>query len=110
MQENAMQDDVRVGLIRRYLDTYGPGRVCAVQLWQEALGNRDTLPSKRDSTQLNQIMSTIPGWERADGTMRFKDYGAQRGFRRIRQDQEAGSGTPNQEPAEQAVTGQEPGV
>ena len=110
MQENAMQDDVRVGLIRRYLDTYGPDKVCAAQLWQEALGNKDTLPSKRDSTQLNQIMSAIPGWERADGTMRFKRYGAQRGFRRIEQAQEAGPGTPNQEPVGRAVTGQEPAV
>lgn len=56
-------------------------KVCAAEVWRECLGNRYPM-SKADAHRLNELLSTLPGWERC-GLQRFGGgYGHQRGFRR----------------------------
>ena len=58
-------------------------RACAVEIMREGLNDkRPVIPSK-DSRRVNQILSSLPGWE-PGGIMRFgKIYGHQRGFHRV---------------------------
>lgn len=56
-------------------------KVCALEVWRECL-YENRLMTKSDSFRINNILQTIPGWERAT-TIRFGSvYGRQRGFRR----------------------------
>lgn len=58
-------------------------RACAIEIMREGLNDkRPVIPSK-DSRRVNQILSSLPGWE-PGGIMRFgKIYGHQRGFHRV---------------------------
>ena len=81
MQENATSDDGKRGLIEAYLE--GKNRVCAIEIWQEAL-NETGRPPKWLSADIGDIVSQIPGWKKLDKTARFGKYGPQKGFQRER--------------------------
>lgn len=56
-------------------------RVCAIEIWYECLYERRTM-TKSDSSRINAILESTPGWERA-GVISFgPTYDKQRGFRR----------------------------
>lgn len=84
-QDEAMEDDWRVGVIERYLESKADGdTVCVKELKCEALfpGNdfqRDLTP--KESQELTQVMSKMPGWERAGRTW-TANYGRQRCWRK----------------------------
>lgn len=76
-QEDATEDDYRIGLIEDYLD--GKTEVCVLEIWKKALkGNEFSSPSKKDSQEISIIMQSMHGWERAKKVKRFAEYGVQR--------------------------------
>ena len=76
MQDEATEDDYRVGLIQSYLD--GKFETCVLDLWKNAMGNEFSKPSKKDSQEIGMIMQSIPGWVRQEKSKRFSDFGVQR--------------------------------
>ena len=81
LQSDAMEDDGTEGMIRDWIERYQGDKVCAIQVWQEALGE-EKRPPKWQATVINNILSSLPDWERVTTSMRFDHYGTQRGFRR----------------------------
>lgn len=56
-------------------------RVCALEIWCEALGGDVKFFRKSDAAEINAVLSHIDGWERSAGVIRFGgDYGVQRGY------------------------------
>ena len=57
-------------------------KVCAMEIWTECL-NGDTKYFKRsDSTEINNILTGLGGWERNKSKRRFGPYGILAGFER----------------------------
>ncbi|MBP5432161.1 VapE domain-containing protein [Ruminococcus sp.] len=76
-QSEAVEDDFRVGMIEDYLD--GRDEVCILELWQQALKNGETKPSKKDSIDIALILSgSFPDWEKQPAVKRFPNYGIQK--------------------------------
>ena len=84
-QEDAMEDDWRVGAIRQYLEDAKnkPGdSVCVVELWHKALGQDEFIkPTRKDSIEITQIMYRMDGWIRGENPARTP-WGLQRVFRK----------------------------
>lgn len=56
-------------------------RVCALEIWCEALGGDIRFFKRQDAAEINGILSHIEGWERSKNGIRTgKDYGLQKGF------------------------------
>ena len=68
------------GIIQAYLENQT--KVCAIQIWQEALGQSGT-PPKWKAADINSIISKVPGWVKIKNVSRFGTYGSQRGFERM---------------------------
>lgn len=80
MQDEATEDDYRVGLIESYLeDKY---ETCVLDLWKNALGNEFTKPTKKDSQELGVIMQSIEGWQKQEKVKRFAAFGVQKWWAR----------------------------
>jgi len=58
-------------------------KVCAAEIWQECFGSDIKYMGKRDSMEINNILSGIPGWKRNRTSQRYGFYGTQRGFERV---------------------------
>ena len=59
-------------------------RVCAVEIWCEALGGDMKYFRRQDAVEINGILSHLDGWERCKSNVRFGGaYGAQKGFIRV---------------------------
>ena len=58
-------------------------KVCAAEIWQECFGSDIKYMGKRDSMEINNILSCISGWKRNKATQRYGFYGTQRGFERV---------------------------
>ena len=86
-QENAMEDDWRIGAVRSYLEQFYVGdKVCARQIAREAFKIGDEYskdPDKKESTDITSIMSKMPGWKRYKGALDFNGYGKQRGWEKV---------------------------
>lgn len=82
-QEDAAQDDWRIGAIEQYLAEQPEGAfVCVRELMRECLSSdseRPLDPTPRDSKDISIIMSRMKGWEK-DSTRRYTQYGQQRGW------------------------------
>lgn len=77
-----LEEDPNIGLIQEWLDKYDEDRVCAVQLWREALNHQFDQYSKRDINSIHEIMkNSIDGWHFA-GRVRVGNYGVQRAYER----------------------------
>ena len=56
-------------------------RVCAVEIWCEALGGDMRYFRRQDAAEINGILSHLEGWERCKTNARFGHlYGTQKGF------------------------------
>ena len=55
-------------------------RVCAAEIWCEALGKQKGDLKKSDSREINELLARMPGWESAGTQKAGKPYGAQRCF------------------------------
>ncbi len=55
-------------------------RVCAVEIWCEALGGDARNFRRQDAQEINGILSKIEGWEKAKNALKYgTGYGAQKG-------------------------------
>jgi len=86
-QDNAMEDDWRVGAIRDYLDQMKKdprATVSVIELWHRALGEpEDCKPQRKDSIEISQILLSIDGWHRTNSTA-VTPWGTQKTFVRDR--------------------------
>lgn len=80
MQDEATEDDYRVGLITAYLDDRF--ETCILDLWRNALSNDYSKPTKKDSQELGMIMQSISGWQKQTNPKRFPEFGLQRWWAR----------------------------
>lgn len=55
-------------------------RVCAIEVWCEALGGSLREMKPADTREINAIIAAVPGWKKSASPMRMGTYGAQRGF------------------------------
>jgi hypothetical protein len=61
-QEQAVEDDYRVGMIETYIKE--KDKVCIMELWKYALDNEYSKPTRRESNEITLILQSIGGWER----------------------------------------------
>jgi hypothetical protein len=81
-QSEAVEDDFRVGMIQEYLED--KTEVCILELWQEALKNGDSKPSKKDSIDIALILTgSFPEWEKQTAVKRFPEYGIQKWWKKV---------------------------
>ena len=84
-QEQAMEDDWRIGAIEQYLETQKAqhnATVCVIELWHYALGEPEEIkPTRKDSIEITQIITNIPGWFQLPNPIRTK-WGRQKAFRK----------------------------
>ena len=81
-QEDAMEDDWRVGAIKDYLENMKSeknNKVCVIELWHCALGEPDERkPDRADSIEIGKIMNEITGWKRMKKPVRLTRWGLQK--------------------------------
>lgn len=61
-QEQAVEDDYRIGMVEDYLRR--KEKVCIMELWKFALKNEFTKPTRRESNELSLILQSLGEWER----------------------------------------------
>ena len=81
-QEEAMEDDWRVGKILAYLEHFAPGsKISAIQIYKECLyPDSGANPKMFESREIGQIMQKMKGWEKMSKSFRADKYGQQRGW------------------------------
>ncbi len=83
-QENAMEDDWRIGAIEDYLEQTKQthrATVSVIELWHNALKEpEESKPTRKDSIEITQIMMNIPGWVRSEKAIIVKPWGKQKVF------------------------------
>lgn len=111
VQEHHRKHSVREGIIQDYLDEMVPvdwskwdlsrrvmylqgaaqyegelmrrQRVCALEVWCEALSGDMRYIKNSDAAEINAIINSLPGWKRMPRTAKFGYCKTQRGFERI---------------------------
>lgn len=58
-------------------------KVCAVEIFVECFGGNPGYMKRSDSTEINNALLSISGWEKTKTPRAFKNYGQQRGFKRV---------------------------
>jgi len=91
LQEESTADDGRIGIIEQFLLDENKKRTCAIEIWQEALGENGN-PKKWQSAEINSILAKIHGWEKMPKTAKFGKYGVQRGFQKCQISNKADEG------------------
>ena len=82
MRTAYLEEDPDIGIIQEWLDKAETDRVCAVQLWREALNHAFDQYAKKDINAIHEIMkNNITGWH-SIGRMRCGGYGIQRAYER----------------------------
>lgn len=80
-----MEDDWRIGAIEQYLEEQKPrpgDTVSVIELWHNALNEpEESKPNRKDSIELTQIITNIPGWIQLPNPIRTK-WGRQKAFRK----------------------------
>lgn len=80
LQEANMADDGKRGIIQEYLE--GKTQVCAREIWFEAL-EESISPKSYQTSEINNIIAKVPGWQRMKTPRKFPKYGSQRGFQKM---------------------------
>lgn len=83
MQEGYLEEDPDIGIIQAWLEDHKEvERVCAVQLWKEALQHEFERYTRKDINAIHEIMrNNVQGW-RSCGHQRCGKYGLQRAYER----------------------------
>ena len=55
-------------------------RVCAMEIWAECFGGDPRFMQRRDSMEINGIMTGMEGWKRNKSKQRYGPYGVLAGF------------------------------
>ena len=87
LQNDAMDEDVYLGLIQNYLERDGwgtmeaPIEVCSQMIWEQGLEGKGKVQPK-DSKEIGRIMNKMPGWKlysgSKDGRKKVGIYGYQK--------------------------------
>lgn len=81
-QENAMQDDWRVGAIKAFLDRKNPGELtCVREVCHMALSPNPDFPKEptlAESKDLGRVLNKMKDWERCKNPRKVGMYGMQR--------------------------------
>lgn len=75
-QSKAVEDDYRIGMIEAYLED--KTETCIIDLWQNALDNLYTKPTKKDSNEIGLIVRGLEGWTNSPKSKRTDHYGIQK--------------------------------
>lgn len=59
-------------------------RICALEIWCEAFGGSPKDLRYSEAVEINDILRSMPGWDKTTGSVRFGYCGKQRGFMRRR--------------------------
>lgn len=73
-QADAVEDDYRVGMVEAYCKRVD--KVCIIELWQKALGNEYSKPTRKDSNELSLMLQMMGGWNKGK-VERSAEYGNQ---------------------------------
>lgn len=77
-QEEALEDDYRVGMIAQYLNDKLDGEsVCTIELWERAL-HESLRPARKDSNEISLIMQNMVGWTKLNSPRKTALWGKQR--------------------------------
>ena len=79
LQDESMADDGKVGIITQFLEN--KQRTCVLEIWKEAL-EENGRPQKWQSSEISDIILSIPGWVRVKSPTNFKEYGKQKLFQK----------------------------
>lgn len=79
LQDESMADDGKVGIISKFLED--KQRTCVLEIWREAL-EESGRPQKWQSSEISDIILSIPGWARVKSPTNFKEYGKQKLFQK----------------------------
>jgi predicted P-loop ATPase len=107
-QRDHSEQDSRIGIILKYLDMlipenwsemgvyerraylsgdelqvdgiYRRNRICAAEIWCEALGGTPKEMDRNKTKEIHDLMRNMDGWKEHAGKLRFHDYGIQRGY------------------------------
>lgn len=86
-QENAMQDDWRVGAIQSFLAKKLPGELtCVREVCHRALSPNPDFPKEPslvESKDIGKILNRLPDWERVGGSRVVGMYGSQRCWKKL---------------------------
>ena len=81
-QENAMQDDWRVGAIKEFLQRKSPGEItCVREVCHRALSSNPDFPKEptlAESKDIGRILNKLKDWERCASPRHCGAYGTQR--------------------------------
>ena len=92
-QDNAMQDDWRVGAIQVFLAKKLPGELtCVREVCHRALSPNPDLPKEPslvESKDIGKILNLLPDWERVNGARNVGIYGKQKCWRKLGDREEA---------------------
>lgn len=70
------------GTVENVSDLVKRDRICALEIWCEAFGGQMKDFRYADAAEINDILRSLPGWERNPKGLRFGYCGYQRGFQR----------------------------
>lgn len=79
LQDESMADDGKVGIITQFLEN--KQRTCVLEIWKEAL-EENGRPQKWQSSEISDIILSIPGWSRVKSPTTYKEYGRQKLFQK----------------------------
>lgn len=82
LQDESMADDGKVGIITQFLED--KQRTCVLEIWKEAL-EENGRPQKWQSSEIMDIVLSIPGWTKMKNTSTFGSYGKQKGLQKVNQ-------------------------
>lgn len=86
-QDDALQDDWRIGAVQTYLDDKPVGAfVCIKELMTEVISpdhEHPQNPTPKDSKDLGIMMSLMDGWEKSPQMKHTLKYGRQRGWVKV---------------------------
>lgn len=82
LQNESMADDGKVGIITQFLED--KQRTCVLEIWKEAL-EENGRPQKWQSSEIMDIVLSIPGWMKMKNTSTFGGYGKQKGLQKVNQ-------------------------
>ncbi len=91
-QEDFMPEDERADRILNYLESYKGDTVCSLQLFHDALDHPSyEEPKQYDIREINSIMNNFAvGWRRFNNPRHLRPFGRQKGWERIREDDNTG--------------------
>jgi hypothetical protein len=68
------------GAVQGDLKTAARDRLCAAEVWTEALGGQPKDLNKVIAREINSVIERQPGWRRSATVLKFGPHGSQRGF------------------------------